>query len=82
MVERNLDKLVLVNFNKEESYTKVLALFDEQAKETAFKIILLFTSVLSYTRCHFFHKITEQKIVVLDQNRTPYKQLGCILEKI
>lgn len=82
MVEKNLNKLVLVNFNKEESYNKVLALSDEQPKENAFKIILLFTSVHSYTKCHFLHKITEQKIVVLDQNRTPYKQLGSILEKV
>ncbi len=48
MIEKNFHKLVLVNFMKEESYTKILFLVQELQKEAEINVILLFTSIHSY----------------------------------
>lgn len=81
MIEKNLHKLVLVNFVKEESYTKILYLVQELQKETEINVILLFTSLYSYQKCSFLSKVAEQRIVMIEQNRTPQRQLATIMEK-
>lgn len=44
MLDRGLNKLILVNFIKEESYAKIMSLFEEWPKENNLMVVSLFTS--------------------------------------
>jgi hypothetical protein len=81
IIEKNFHKLVLVNFVKEESYTKILYLVQELQKETEINVVLLFTSLYSYQKCSFLSKVAEQRIVMIEQNRTLQRQMTAIMEK-
>jgi hypothetical protein len=81
MIEKNFHKLVLVNFAKEESYTKILFLVEELQKESEINVILLFTSLPAYLKCSFLHRIAEQRIVMIDQSRAPHRQLASIIDR-
>jgi hypothetical protein len=72
---------VLVNFGKEESYTKILCLVEELQKESEINVILLFTSIHAYQKCSFLHRIAQLRIVMIEQNRSPHKQLGNIMDR-
>lgn len=43
MQDRSLNKLVLINFTKEENYNKLLSVFEEWPQEIALNIVYVFT---------------------------------------
>jgi len=43
MVDKGLNRLILINFIKEESYSRILSQFEEWPKEEKYHIVLLFT---------------------------------------
>lgn len=65
MGERGINRLVLVDFSKEEVYLRTNSYLEEASKEGPVQLSLLFTSSFAYRRCNFKHRLTDHKIILL-----------------
>jgi hypothetical protein len=63
MVDKGLSRLVLVNFIKKESYSRILAQFEEWPKEVRYHLVFLFTGEEFFRKCQFIHRLAECRII-------------------
>ena len=81
MLDRSLNKLVLVNFTKEENRIKLMSLFEEWPKEIVLSTVFLFKDPRFYETCPFKKAIKDYGLIEIEERRTPSKQLAAVLER-